>query len=333
MGNTTTSLRILHCANFSERRNGAAYYAIDRKISNGLIRNHHFVQDFSYRDVARHHSPLRLKKFGIRKMNALLLETARQIQPDLLLLGHSELVSNETLERIRQAHPRCRIAMYWIDWIRTLLRRKAFFEQRLALLDCFFMTTDPAEVDRALATAQAGVNTFYLPNICDRSIDTGQAFRVQSYRHDVVFVGRGTERNDLIDHLSHRMADLNVGIYGQDKQTVVFGRAYLELLAASKIGINYSHANNIPGYSSDRIIQLAANGCLVVTPDTPGMTEYFSRDEVVYFKDLAEMEERIRFYLAHDAARRKLAEASWQRAHLDYESVPVTRNMLARIFT
>jgi len=52
-------LKIVHCANFSESKYGAVYYAIDRKISNGLIRNGHFVYDFSYRKSRK--TPLSLK--------------------------------------------------------------------------------------------------------------------------------------------------------------------------------------------------------------------------------------------------------------------------------
>lgn len=47
------SFKIVHCANFSESKNGDVFYAIDRIISNGLIRNNHFVYNFSYREVSK----------------------------------------------------------------------------------------------------------------------------------------------------------------------------------------------------------------------------------------------------------------------------------------
>ena len=58
-------MRVLHVANFSwfsstrkRADNVARYYATDRKISNGLIRNGCCVLEFSYRDTARHFAPL-----------------------------------------------------------------------------------------------------------------------------------------------------------------------------------------------------------------------------------------------------------------------------------
>ena len=49
-------MRILHIANFSLFKNEAVFYSIDRKISIGLIRNGHFVADFSYRDLSKHNA-------------------------------------------------------------------------------------------------------------------------------------------------------------------------------------------------------------------------------------------------------------------------------------
>ena len=105
MENALQTITVLHCANFSDKKFGAAYYATDRKISNGLIRNGHMVHDFSYRDVARHQAPMQIKALGIQKMNRRLIETAQAIAPDLLLLGHSELVRNETLIELRRLWP------------------------------------------------------------------------------------------------------------------------------------------------------------------------------------------------------------------------------------
>ncbi|WP_024954289.1 hypothetical protein [Sulfurospirillum arcachonense] len=85
------NIKIVHCANFSESKNGSVYYSIDRKMSNGLIRNGHFVYDFSYREIAKNSTFCKNKKFGTKHVNSKLIETIKNIEPDLLLLGHSEL--------------------------------------------------------------------------------------------------------------------------------------------------------------------------------------------------------------------------------------------------
>ncbi|MGD2119979.1 MAG: glycosyltransferase [Chromatiales bacterium] len=322
-------LRIVHCANFSETKNGAVYYATDRKISNGLIRNGHFVYDFSYRDVARNASLLRSKKFGSKAMNQALHETVGNVQPDLLLLGHSELVDDEALRLLKQQYPHMRLAMWWVDWIYNLRH----IEPRLQLLDSFFITTAPSELAGLVSDASVLDKCFYLPNICDESIDTGRAFERDAYDYDVLFVGRYDEqRQPLIDYLHAEFSDCKLGVFGLDKNSLVLGNDYLQRLSAARIGINYNRNNKLGRYSSDRLIQLAANGVLVMSPEIPDMREIFSDDELVYFADLQQLGDKIRYYLEHDHGRREIAQNGWRKAHVFYNETRVTQTMLQQIF-
>lgn len=327
-----TGLRILHCANFSEKKFGAAYYATDRKISNGLIRNGHMVHDFSYRDVARHAAPLQIKMLGIRKMNALLLETAKQVKPDLLLLGHSELVSNETLKEFRRQNPACKIAMWWVDPLEGFLIDKKFFEARIDFVDAFFLTTDPKELKAYLNIEKPLTNLHFMPNICDQSIDTGKAFESSSPRHDILFIGRKVStRGQLIDFLQDQLADLDVGLYGQTSSDLILGHDYIDLMSHCPMAINFSRMNDISRYSSDRQVHLAANGCLTFTPETPNMKSVFAENEMVYFSDFADLREKIRYYQVNQAEAREIAMAGRTRALTDYECMKVSAEMLAAI--
>ena len=109
------SLKIVHCAHFNESKYGEVYYAMDRKVTNGLIRNGYFVYDFSYREIAKNNRKFGIKRFGIDKMNTNLIETCQNIQPQILLLGHSELIYNKTLLQIKKEHPNIKIAIWWVD--------------------------------------------------------------------------------------------------------------------------------------------------------------------------------------------------------------------------
>ena len=143
-------VRIVHCATFCTNKFGLDYYSGNHKISNGLIRNGHNVYDFSYRDIARSEAPLKTKWLGIRKMNQRLVETVNEVRPDLLLLGHSELIANETLLEIRKIIPKIKIAMWWVDWLDGFLVNRYFFIERINLVDEFFMTTDPVALKEFL---------------------------------------------------------------------------------------------------------------------------------------------------------------------------------------
>jgi len=108
-------MRILHVANFNTYKYGTDLYTTDRKISAGLIQNGHFVYDFSYRDICRNESIFKTTKLGTTKVNQKLLETCDHLCPELLLLGHSELIQADTLETIKQKYPDIKIGLWYVD--------------------------------------------------------------------------------------------------------------------------------------------------------------------------------------------------------------------------
>lgn len=328
----TERLKILHCANFSNRKNGAAYYATDRKISNGFTRNGHMVVDFSYRDTARAHSPLKIKALGIKKMNQLLLKTVERMRPDILVLGHTELVKNETLRKIRAAHPDIKIVMWFVDWIRKIQANKRFFSRRVALLDALFTSTDTALVQAIFTDSSQHAKIYFLPNICDSSIDTGRSFEQSKLLHDIVFVGRyDTRRKSIISLLRDGSLGLNIGLYGQSAYSLLLGHDYIKVLASSTMALNFSRDNTISLYSSDRMVHLTANGCLTFSPQTPNMRSIFSDKEVVYFSDMDDLKAKLAYYAAHPNEAAIIAKAGYKRAHKDYECAVVTRQILTAL--
>ena len=129
------------------------------------------------------------------------------------------------------------------------------------------------------------------------------------------------------------MTDTNLGIYGQDKKSLVQGQAYIDLLSNCKMAINFSRNNDIPLYSSDRQVHLAANGCLTFTPETPDMKSLFSEDEMVYFANFEELKEKILYYQAHPDEGRRIAEAGHARAHRDYGCQKIAKNIIETLST
>ena len=319
------NLRIVHCANFSESKFGKVFYSIDRKISNGLIRNGHFVYDFSYREIAKNLTFLKRKKLGAKKMNKKLLETIQNVNPDLLLLGHSELVHTSTLKQIKESFPHIKIAMWWVD----PFDRIAHINDRLPYIDTFFATTSP-EYYKQFFTNRT--NFEYMPNMCDDSIETLKAFENQRYDYDLIFIGRSDDnRKDFIDNLSN-LENINFKIFGDNRKSLVFGEEFLNTLTRSKMTVNYSRYNDIPLYSSDRIIQLLAQGSLVFSPKIPGFDTLFAEDEIVYFNDLDDLKEKLIFYKDNEEKRIEISKQGWEKAHRLFNSTIVTEEMLKVIF-
>lgn len=326
---TEKPLRILHCAMFSVNKYGANYYSGHTRLSNGLIRNGHFVYNFSYRDVAREEAPLGIKELGMKKMNRRFVETADRIAADVVLLGHAEFIEAETLIEIKKRLPNCKIAMWWVDWWHNLVKYDRVMSRRMPLLDALFMTSDPDFVRENYAPTREVEKFFFMPNSCDPSMDTGNAHALAAPQHDVLFIGRAFgKRNEFLNHMKESMNDLNVGLYGQGRKNFVTGHHYMDLISNSRIGVSFNRDNTMPLYTSNRMVHLAANGCLVMTPETPRMEELFTSDEVVFFDTQADCEEKIRHYLATPEDAAKIARAGQKRAHRDYDTKVITADLI-----
>ncbi|SMN11012.1 probable hexosyltransferase [uncultured Candidatus Thioglobus sp.] len=314
-------MKILHVANFawfhSKRKrsdNIARYYATDHKISNGLIRNGHCVWDFSYRDTARHFSPFgKSKKWGAANMNATLIMQARAFAPDLILLGHTELVTPQTLATLRKHLPDTKIAQWWVDWF--LPHSLSHLRKKQSYLDAFFATTAPEYYAPLL---QSSTPSHYLPNIVDSSVETERAFATTDYKYDVFFAGSdASERAPLLESIKN-IPEVCTGFFGFGGRPFLSGAVLAKTIAIAKIGLNFSRADDIPLYSSARLAQLIGNGCAVVMPHIPHMQTLFNEHEVAYFSEAKDLVPLITELLNDDERRQTLARAGWQRAHASY---------------
>ena len=307
-------MKIIHAANFSIGKAGAAYYSTDRKLSNGLVRNGHFVYDFSYRDIARANNKFGSKQIGTGSMNRQLLETIYNIEPDMLLLGHSEIIWNETLLEIKKILPNIVISMWYVDPLFNSKRLTHIYD-RLENIDNLYCTTGG---ELLFKFKREHNNVFYMPNPVDSSIENLKNDENNDFPIDLLFCGidKGeSERSQIINYLKEHLDNVDFGIYGSLGNPPIYGNKYIRALASSRMGLNISRRNNVYLYSSDRIAQLTGNGILTFTPDTPGMHELYTEDEVVYFSGQHELMEKIKYYKTHDDDRIRIARNGRLKSH------------------
>jgi len=325
-------MRILHVANFNTHKYGTDLYATDRKISAGLIRNGHFVYDFSYRDICRNESMWRTTKLGNKKVNRRLVEACDNLHPDLLLLGHSELIEARTLALVRSRRPRMKVALWYVDAL-FHAQKMHHVEERLPHIDMLFATTSGPYL---AAYARETTIAAFIPNPVDSGVETGRAFARQTYNHDFIFCGRDSndpERQAFMTRLQQDTVQrLRSGFRGCLGQPPLTGAAYLDFLGSAKMGLNISRRNDVELYSSDRIAQLLGNGLLTFCPRVPGFDRLFTEEEIVYFDTIDDLLEKIFYYHKHDTERRTIAEKGWKKVHAACSSERVTRYMLELLF-
>src|SRR3546814_1116944 len=102
--------KVLMVGNLFGRELGDEFYMILPKLLHGFIRLGCNVQVFNDREVARVSTPLLSSAAGRAAANRKLLQTCRNFQPDLVLLGHCKIIENRTLDALRASCPGPRIA-------------------------------------------------------------------------------------------------------------------------------------------------------------------------------------------------------------------------------
>ncbi len=319
--------RILLVDNLMIRRYGNLRMGPGRKLNCGAVRNGWRICEFSDRDMARLLAPLGIRSWGGRIANRKLLLTAKNFRPDIMLLGHCDYVSNDTLCAIRSALPGIRIAHFNVDplWQE---RTRAQMAERMESCDALFATT-AGEVLRTWTTGRNVVA--YMPNPSDPSMENQDNGSKTSFDRDLFFAGNprdGDPRWDLLRDLLPRLkGKLRVDVFGADRPSI-WGAEYEEVLATSKMSLNLNRREGDKWYSSDRIAHLMGYGILTFQSAKNCMQRFFSDSETVWFDGADDLAEKILRYHGDDAARAAVASAGRARYHALFGGARVLKFMV-----
>ncbi len=219
-------LKILQVANFGYKHNFQQFYNCDYKIYFGLIKNGHSVYQFSNRDIARQDGFFK-SRFGSRSVqNKKLIKVAKEIRPDLILLGHSEQIENETLNIIREDNNKIKIAAFNVDAL-WLDHNVNLVKERSLAVDSMFLTTAGESLKQF---SRAGLKISYIPNPVDGSIDKYRCFENENPEYDVFFAGGGEYRINTCNYIKEKLPEIKFHHIGKGKQKVVYGQKYLDEL-------------------------------------------------------------------------------------------------------
>ena len=322
-----TPHRLLLVDNLMIRRYGNLRMGPGRKLMCGAIRNDWRICEFSDRDMARLLAPLGIRSLGGVIANRKLLLTAKNFRPDIMLLGHCDYVTNETLAAIRAAVPGIRIAHFNVDPL-WQPRTRAQMADRMESCDALFATT----AGEVLKTWTTGRNVVaYMPNPSDPSMENQNNGAKTDFARDLFFAGNpreGDPRWDLLRELLPKIeGKLRIEIFGADRPSI-WGADYEDVLATSKMSLNLNRREGDLWYSSDRIAHLMGFGILTFQSSKNGMQRFFSDRETVWFDEAADLAEKILRYQADDAARAAVATAGRAKYHAIFNGARVLRFMV-----
>jgi len=308
---------VVHAANFSVRPKGAFQNNVERKLTNGLIRNGHQVIAFSDRDMAMAGSPFgRTRAGGAGWANRALSDLCLAVRPDLLVLGQTDIIRPRTVLALRERLMAMRVAQWSVDALFEPGNIERL-ERNLPVVDATLVTT----AGEALAPlARPGKRLGFMPNPVDVSIEHGENHLKANLPFDLFYAcgnpndlrevaGKPWQMDDFAAALATALPTLRPKWVGLAGQPTLGGAAYQAALESAAMGLNVSRKAGERLYSSDRLAHLAGNGLLVLIERASGYDSLFSDEEMGFFStfdDLVALIDR----LANDPARRMAVAAA-----------------------
>jgi hypothetical protein len=306
---------IVHAASFTIGSKGGFQHNTAIKLSNGLIRNGHLVLNFSDRDVARASSLMGHSKFGRATVNRALLDYCRMHRPDLLLLGHADLIAPATITEIRNAASGIRVVQWNVDPLFEP-ENVARIEAKLSNVDGTLVTTGP----KALGPLRAGGRRVgFLPNPADPSIERGENHLKPVLPFDLFYAcghpsrplrrvcGRDWDMDQFMTALMVALPGVRPLLAGLHGRPRLAGADYQTALESAALGLNISRRADSPLYSSDRLAQMIGNGMAVLIERATGYDQLFGDDEMLFFSSFDELTAKIRDALAAPGSRQAAA--------------------------
>jgi len=332
-------IKILHVTNFNERHNGRLFYNTGKRINNGLVRLNHSVLEFSDRDIVSYYRNIN-DLDGSKKLNNKILEVISNYVPDIIILGHADLIKTETLKYIKKNYPNIKMAQWFLDRMDThWIKNKKRFLDKIELMDASFCTTDPKSLK-----LNKKHKIYYLPNPVDESFETLQNYQNNNFNNDVFFAmshgvhrgilkrGKFDERENFINKLIKLTPDIRFDLYGMNGIQPIWADNYLNAISQSKIGLNLSQGKPTKYYSSDRFSQLIGNGLLVMIDEKTAIGNFFKKDEIVLYKNISDLSEKINKYSNDNKLRKVIAKKGRDKYFKYFNSTIIANYIICKSF-
>ena len=313
-------IKILHITDLHFRHNGRLFYSTGKKINNGLILNGHNVLNISDRDITSQKKNL-FDIGGKKYLFKTIFENIENFKPDMILFGHVDRLSYLSFLELKNKFKNIKFAQWFLDPLikkgPDYKKNKSRFFLKYQFCDANFITTSSDTVDFV-----NNDKTFFIPNPIDPSIDIYQNHLIDHEFDIFIAISHGQHRGILKkDFTDNRVKIINkltkkvsYKIYGY-KNNPVWGQNFFNELNKCSMGINLSRGEPIKYYSSDRISSLLGNGLLTFIHENYKYQDFFTKNEIVTFKNISDLNKKILFYKNNKKLLKKIASNGYKKAH------------------
>ncbi len=284
--NKSLGPKILHISNFNEKNNQRLFnISIASKLTNGLVRNNCDVINFSYRNY------LTQKIFP--KLDVDILDISKNYKPDLILLGHNNILKKSSLEKIKVN--KVKIALWYEDHVANYgpnwLSNLNLIERNNNLIDKYFITTHPSVIKTKINKNKLS----FLPIPVDENIENLKIYENKhrykdlffALSHGVNFGGLRSTSNDEREVFLKKIIDkgkgINFHILGINNDKPKWNYDFYKEMMICKMSLNLSRGKPLKYASSNRIASYVGNGILTFINKKVKFQELFSDNELVFY--------------------------------------------------
>ena len=340
--------RIIHVTNMGFKPVRDYLHGMGRMLSNGFTLAGHDVINFSDRDISRWVRPLGLRQLGHIKTNKMLLKLCKSTSPDILVFGHADIITVETVQDIKKMLPNIKI-MQWggdliLDKDHSFNKERNMSEQnrkkilhKKDVVDVTFITQANPSVLNNLK--DKGCVTYFTPTPVDGAITNELNFQKTNLPFDLIFItnseidrryhcNQWQYMDDLYDNLVSKTPNLTISNHGIKGGKKVFGPNYQNALSNCKMGLNISLFNDVLLYSSNRLSHFIGNGLAVFIDKNSGYNKIFNDNEMLFYSTESELIEKMNKLKKDDKERQRIAENGYKRYYDLFSNVKVAKYMI-----
>ena len=332
--------KIIHITNFNRRFKGRLHYNTGRRLNNGFIRLGHNVLTMSDRDLIHENKNI-LDIKGKKELQKNLIESSINFKADCLVLGHADLITNETLDYIKNKNKNLKICQWFLDPLGKKgpdyqKNNKRIFE-KIDFIDSTFLTSSPSVLSKKIE------NSHFMPNPSDESFEILKNYQ-QTCENDVFFaMSHGVHRGELkkgkfdnreffINKLKKLNKEIIFDIYGMNNIQPIWGDKFINAISKSTMGINLSRGDPVKYYSSDRITQLLGNGLLTFIDKKTCFNDFLSDKEIIFYNNMNDLSYKINKYKKDIKEAKTIAKNGRNTYIKNFNSTIVADFILSKTF-
>ena len=331
-------LKIINLYNQGQKHNHRLFnISLGKKFTNGFVRNGHDVLEISDRDYLRNNKSFSLIPNRIN-FQKFLIDTFKNYNPDVLFFGHTKNISLETLETIRSMNKNLIISQWNEDPVMNGLNYSKQNISNIKLyadyVDHNFITTHPSVIKNKI---NSNFHFFFVP--VDKNIERFDVYKLRP-KNDLFYAmshgvnrsilkpGTEDDRIKFLDILIKKIPNIKYDFYGFLNKQPIWGNDFNNALINSKMALNLSRGRPTKYYSSNRIASIMGNGLLTFIDKNVSMSDFFNKDEIVFYSNINDLSDKIKFYSRNDKLRKIIAKKGKTKYFKLFNESKITKYMI-----